>query len=67
MMEQNKYHCECEDESCGLELSNQTYERAYEVYLKEDSKLMILHPECKSISKYHFVARTKDYVLVTMT
>lgn len=64
---ENNYSCECENEDCGLELSKQVYERAYEVYLKEDSKLMILHPDCQNISKYHFVARTKDYVLVTMT
>lgn len=66
MITSKDYICECDDESCELVLPKQVYEKAYEVYLSEDSKLMILHPDCKSISKYHFIARTRDYILVTM-
>jgi len=66
MTEPDKYLCECEDEGCGLELEKSVYERAYDVYLQYDQALMILHPDCSHINDYHFVARTRDYVLVTL-
>jgi hypothetical protein len=58
------FQCECGNDDCDLEISDQDYASAFKFYLNEDEKLIILNSKCKHWKEYKFILGGRNFILV---